>query len=644
MIVGLLVRSFKVYSGWAYVPLSRGDYFTSIIGDNGVGKSSVLEALDIFFNKHVQSWNYNHASLKSGLDKSQPEVCPVFMVEKKKVNHRSNVYKCLEKINDILWGLEVKDYNSSHHKIINPLKLHVDKLIESGYNKEKYFLFPCGVKKVKAQTEFSMAFFESSPYWKEMTEVHDPKDQSISLNDILTEVVSYVRENIEYIYIPSEINYEQYTKIEGSTIQALMGTTVDNIIRDLIDENVLKRINKGLDDFLKEIEVHLTKYQYKKPSAYQTRFNLTHLSSKIIETYFDSKVLNLKAGPNLTPIYNCSSGEKRRAVIDLAEAFILNSERNNKEKLVVLAIDEPEVSLHMSACFDQFSKIEKISRNGIQTIISSHWYGFLPSVSAGCAVYISDVDNNRASNYIDLRRFREDIKALKESSRGTLPSNIELKTINDTVQSVISTIVYSDLKWIVCEGASDRIYLNKFFSDMEDVRIVSVGGSKYVKQFYEYLYLALEDERSCLDGRVFLLVDTDKSFEKYTAKESIKQIRVRRLQNVSKDYTTKLVKTSCTANIQPTAIEDVLNPKAFLATLKSFKETNPDVEKILAAPVIAASNASGFSLDWRASERDLLDAFFDAPKIKCEFATRYNRFEGGGNLMWVKEIKDFLRS
>ncbi len=652
MIVGLIVRSFKIYSAWTFVPISCGDYFTAFIGDNGVGKSSVLEALDFYFNKHIQQWNYNHTSIKGGLHKSPPEICPIFIFKKKDINHRSKVYEYLKNINDILWGLGKSEYNPTYSKIIGQIESHFERLSIQGFNKEDYFLFASGVRKYKGQTEFSMAFFNNSKAWRtlcfgdeyESGEIDEEIERGY-MRDYQTEIVSYVRENIDYIYIPSELDYQQYTKIEGATIQSLMGTSVDDIIRSIIDDSVVKNINSGLDRFLKGVEENLDKYQYKKPSVYQTRFNLSHLSSKIIETYFDSKVLNLKSSSSqLIPIYECSSGEKRRAIIDLAEAFILKARRSSKDKLVVLSIDEPEVSLHMSACFDQFAKIEEISKNDIQTIVSTHWYGFLPSASKGNAIYIAESEGSKWFNFINLTRYREDIKELKAKTNGMLPVNIELKTINDTVQSVISTIVYSNVCWIICEGASDRIYFNSFFNNMKNVRVVSVGGSRYVKQFYEYLYLALDDERSSINGRVFLIVDTDKQFEKYQAKTSIKQISFKRLQNCTQEKCIKLESTSSSNNTPATTIEDSLEPKFFIETLKSFLNDNPEVEDILSAPKIEHAQSSGFAFDLRITERDLLDKFFDSPRKKCEFAKRYCGLSKDSVPSWVEEIRMFFNS
>lgn len=51
MIIGLIIRNFKVYKKINYIPLSKGSNFNGMIGMNGIGKSSVLEALDCFFNQ-----------------------------------------------------------------------------------------------------------------------------------------------------------------------------------------------------------------------------------------------------------------------------------------------------------------------------------------------------------------------------------------------------------------------------------------------------------------------------------------------------------------------------------------------------------------------------------------------------------------
>ncbi|HEQ3613148.1 TPA: AAA family ATPase [Vibrio cholerae] len=649
MIFSVILRNFKVYAGWHYIPLSTGDYFSSLVGENGVGKSSVLESLDCFFNSPLKPWNYNHTILKSGFDR-KPTICPIFIIEKSKVNKNRNVYKYMEQVSNITWQIETSDFYSPVHKtVISNLELQIKKAKEENHNiDDEYFLIPCGFEKSKSDTSHTIGIFKSNAaYENDLLEFCN-----ISLEDAIIEIHSYISENFEYIYIPSEIDYESYTKIEGHTIQALMGRSVETIIKEFIDESVIKNINTGLDEFLKAIEKNLEKYEYKKPSRRQTLFNLTHLTSKIIETYFESKVLNLKSDTgNSTPIFHFSSGEKRKAIIDLSQAFILNSNRDFKSKTVIIAIDEPEVSLHTSACFEQFKKIEIISNHSVQTIISTHWYGFLTSVASGSATYIANNnDDSKSAVIINLKRFREDIKSIKISTNGRLPSTIELKSINDLVQSVISSITSNKSKWIICEGASDKMYISYYLRDRKDINIISMGGSKYVKKLHDYIYLALEEERNDIKGKIYFLLDTDKKFEKFTCKESIKSIVIKRLKNNTKENKTTLLKTSDNDYYPPTEIEDVLDSKAFLETIKIF--INENEQPILSKKFFTITHndydinsPSGLAFDLKDSEKAALESLFNKPMIKTKFAKEYcQHYTNEEYPEWLSEIVNFLDS
>lgn len=544
-----------------------------------------------------------------------------------------------------MWQIEEGDVHNTHKHMATQLVKQINLFKSKVPNcDDHYFLFPCGYKKLSnTSTDYTLGIFDSV-----QSLIDDFQDEhGDSIFNVLEEIFSYIKEEYEYIYTPSEIDYDSYTKIEGKTIQSLMGTSVDQIIKECINEGMIKDINSGLDEFLKTVETYLEKYEYKKPSKRQTLFNLAHLTSKIIETYFETKVLNLRRSSELTPIYNFSSGEKRKAIIDLARAFILNSGRDLQSKTVIIAMDEPEVSLHTSACFEQFEKLEDISKNRVQTLISTHWYGFFPSVSDGNAVYIADLDDNRVSYLIDLSRFREDIKLIRRDTNGKMPSNIELKSVNDFVQSIISSITRTDKKWIICEGTSDKIYLKHFFKD-NDVNILSVGGGKYVKKVFEYLYLALEDERSEIKGKVFFLLDTDKKFESYTAKESIKSLRIQRIQINEKSRLVELIKTSDNSYYPPTEIESALNAEVFKETLKYFYQSENFeflINVLDNCNLISNDLPSGTAFDFRNSDYATLEEFFNLIGMKVKFAKKYCTLDEDRKIPdWIDSIKQYLLS
>lgn len=79
MIAGVFIRNFKTYQGINYVPVSDSSNLSGFLGNNGIGKSSVLEALDCVFND--SSWNLNIVVKKSGLEKTEPYIVPFFILE-----------------------------------------------------------------------------------------------------------------------------------------------------------------------------------------------------------------------------------------------------------------------------------------------------------------------------------------------------------------------------------------------------------------------------------------------------------------------------------------------------------------------------------------------------------------------------------
>lgn len=468
----------------------------------------------------------------------------------------------------------------------------------------------------------------------------------ITVDDFIEEARSLIDELFEYIYIPSEIDFEHYTKIESNTTQSLMGTTVDEIVRKAVDEKLIKEINTKLDIFINEVSSYLEIYEYKKPAKKQTLFNLTHLSSKIIETYFESKVLNLNITGESTPIFHCSSGEKRKAIIDLARAFIMKS--TDRRRHVILAIDEPEISLHTSSCFSQFEKLHDISSHNVQTLVATHWYGFMSAIPAGTATYIAEQDSEKKTYLIDLSRFREDIKIIKTESKGKQPSSIELKNINDLVQSIIASVTSENRGWIICEGSSDKRYIEHWLGQRNNINVISIGGSKYVKKLYEYFHLALEEDRQEIKGKIFCLLDTDKHYEKYGSKTAIKAIDIKRLHNCIDKNETTLKTTNDNNFFPPTEIEDCLEPYVFLQTFAHFAQhiNDPSFQELSDKMKVHIDNApAGLSLNLGHIEKKELERFFDLRGMKTSFSKKYCELDDPKAIpVWIDEVINFLES
>jgi energy-coupling factor transporter ATP-binding protein EcfA2 len=636
MLFALIIRNYKTYQGTNYIPISKGRHFSALVGENGAGKSSVLEALNSYFNS--SDWNYNH-SLSKGFPGKEPFICPIFLVSREKLSEKFEGHDLLYLLNEIAWNHEASDYNSAHKQIADQFCEHRDKLLAEGINQQTHYLFPFGLIKESrgGSPNYFFSIFES-------TDIYTAIKEEIITEDQKWELHNFIHSFYKYIYLPSEIDFQAYTKIEGKTIQALLGRKIDDIVRGTIKKKTIDDINRDLNEFLEQVSNTLENYKYKKPGMKQNLFNQSHFTEKVIEAFFDSKVLTRIDGKENTPVNDLSSGEKRQALIDVARAFLLQAEQDEGQQ-TILAIDEPELSLHVSSCFEQFEKIKDITDKKVQSIITTHWYGFMPVISNGTAIYCPKSEGNSA--LIDLRCFRDEIKRLRTHTKGKLPADIELKGVNDLVQSIIASITGSDCRWIICEGSSDKVYLDSFFQGKRNLYILPVGGSPAVKKIYKYIEMALDDLQSEVKGGVFFLLDTDKSFEKFEARDSIKNIRMRRLQNSYTSYSTELRLPSDTEYYPPTVIENTLDATTFLETLYSLNLDQPYRDPLNnftdELSIKDPSWPSTMALDLSGTQLHQLDEIFNAEGFKIKFALKYVELCNELDIPpWIAEIKDFL--
>ncbi|MEE4621845.1 AAA family ATPase [Pseudomonas alliivorans] len=634
MITGLLLRNFKTYQSINYIPISNGSMFSAIVGENGSGKSSVLEALDSFFNN--TEWNLHH-TLTKGFSEREPYICPIFLIERESLVLEESHAEYLELLSSLTWLSTPQEFNSSP-KAINEFCTNRAMLFSRGYSAATHFLFPLGLLKISAAASPSIYFsiFESLDAFSHLKSMDD---WGYFTQSLLTNIIA----TYQYIYIPSDINFKEYTKIEGKTVQALLGKKIDEIVRGIIKKTTITDINQKLTTFLAGISKTLENYEYRKPAKKQNLFNQSHLTEKVIDAFFDTKILTKTVGKESVPVTNLSSGEKRQALIDIARAFLLEIDRP-KERNVIFAIDEPELSLHISACFEQFGKLLDISKAGVQTILTTHWYGFMPIVSEGVAIYCPKIESELVM--IDLRCFREDIAKLRKATNGKLPSDIELKGLNDLVQSIIASVTGADYKWIICEGSADKIYLD-FYLSRKKLFILPVGGSKYVKKIFRYLEMALEENKDDIKGRVILLLDTDKAFERYEANDSIEQIKIRRIHNDNIEYKTVLKTTTNNEYYPPTVIEDTLIPEHFVSALETFAQ-HKQYGELVSALLDAIGDYDLFwpaalSFDLTGTQQKIQEDLFKLPGFKVQFALAYASIaEVLDQPSWMSDVEKFL--
>jgi predicted ATPase len=639
MIAGLFLRYIKTYRGINYIPLTDEANFCGLVGDNGIGKSSILEALDAFFNDKALAFNV--AVKRSGVTETKPFILPIFMVKKKDLG--GDLESLAKKLSFLAENITEQDVNPAHRSHIKKFITHRELLTRNLDMRDSY-LIPVGIDHAGNTT---LSIFNC----RKLVEIHFGEAAEASATTLsetetaaFTPLLQEIKSTIDYIYIPKEIDSEAFTKLEAAEIQVLMGETLNEILESRVTGKLVQDINRSLNEFIDALSAELVDYSYRTPTDRQQNLKKQDVYNLIVQAFFNIRKLHRRQGDGWLEINALSSGEKQKAIIDVAHGLIKNH-RSSGENLI-LAIDEPESSLHMSACFDQFDAIYDISKSCRQLLFSTHWYGFFPTIESGSASIITRKDNEHFIDLINLSGHREQVKQLASGSRGVLPYDIRLKSINDFVQSIITSAMGDNpFSWIICEGSSEKVYLSAYFSESianRRLRIVPVGGAKEIKRLYQHLLVSYEDFKDEITGKIILISDTDPELILYDTK-TYSNLICKRIVNDPRIKDAKLVSITSNPVSPKTEIEDVLNGPLFFQVLKEFIG---DFEYLgfLNISGVAEDENSYFALDLRTSERQAIERFFDSGNNKFAFSERYVAALTASHKtpLWISEICGWL--
>jgi ABC-type dipeptide/oligopeptide/nickel transport system ATPase component len=257
MITGVFLRYFKTYSGTNYIPLSSGSNFCGLVGNNGIGKSSILEAFDSFFNG--KNWNINSGMKKASTSTAGSHIVPVFMIKKEDLPERhhetaSTLTTLALNFDDRSTGVPL---TPTTRPLIATFVAHIDKL-KRNIDIAEYFIIPIGVD---TSGVVNLSILNSQL----LTQIlNSPADQiehyrlkNLPLIDKFQPLLEYLKDEYEYIYIPKEIDPEAFTKLETSEIQKLMGESLEQIIQEKIPNETIGKINTELNNFISQIDNEL---------------------------------------------------------------------------------------------------------------------------------------------------------------------------------------------------------------------------------------------------------------------------------------------------------------------------------------------------------------------------------------------------
>ena len=619
MIVGVFLRNFKTYAGINYIPLTNGHSFCGLVGNNGIGKSSVLESLDCLLNN--KTWNYNVVVKRSGMSTTNPHIVPIYLLPLDKVTTES--VETARKLSNYIWNVESSDIAPPNQVHFKTFKEQRD-VLKGKYNPETSLLIPLGLSYEKI---ISFSIFDPKKIAQLLSnDVSNTNNQSQEDLKAFERLHEELKELFEYIYIPKDIDPEKFTQLETKEIQSLMGETLNEIVEKCVPSTNIKDINNNLNNFIDSLSNVLGEYSFRTSGERQVNLKKNDVYKLIIEAFFKIRKLNRKEGLHWLELNVLSSGEKQKAIIEIAFQFLKNY-RAVTDNLII-AVDEPESSLHMSACYDQFNKLFEISTLCSQLLFTTHWYGFIPTVEDGYVSVISKIDNQHKFDLINISNYRESIKQTVSGSKGQLPYDIRLKSLNDFIQSIITSILSDEpYNWLICEGSSEKIYFETYFADIKKqkkLRIIPVGGAKEIRRIYNNLQVAYEDFKNEIKGKVILISDTDSQLVQYQTKDELTNLKCYRIVNDDTRRKTTLVKIESNPVSPKTEIEDSLNGRIFFETLKDFENNYLELSDIVKNISEPTEEETYFSLDLSPSKKKILESFFDKNNNKFEFAKKYS--------------------
>ncbi len=575
MIAGVMLRHYKNYENMNFIPISDSVEckYTVYVGNNGVGKSGILEALDVVLNN--REWN-----ITAGVKKSEAYICPVFLIRKDAISSQRDKF---EFVSNYFWNIS----NNTNFNARNVTGLtafyEFKENIKVKYEND-YYLILIGMQINDKHSYFSSSF-DTDFINKYATHFNVEKQKAREdLDEIRDEI--YARYN--YLYIPVEQSLNELLKLENNEMQMLLNKNLLNEIEQILTKKqdglgkpIVKQINEYLDKFIEQVNRAISTvdetYSFSTEGNYKKSLTAKDIREKILEAYFPLRVLTRKG----RKISQLSSGEQRKALIDVAYSILVANGDNDTEREVILAIDEPETSMHISNCFNQFMMLESLAKKyGKQVILTTHWYGFLPITQFGNMHHISRKEDNKVEiSTFNFYNYLED--------RRNYPDVIELKSMFDLATSILTYMRNKpEIYWIVCEGSDDKTYLDCLFEEEDNIKILPVGGCGNVVKLFQLLYFPMteKEEVQSIYSKILFLIDTDEKFKQVIKPFALSggkrnNIFIRRLQ-LDNDEITLIDPTILNNTYAQTEIEDCLIPQLYYDSLvDTINDFGSDYEK-----------------------------------------------------------------
>jgi putative ATP-dependent endonuclease of OLD family len=390
-LIELRLKNFRCYKEEVKIKIND---LTCIIGKNDIGKSTILEALDCFFNENIDK-----GDLSTNCDNTTIEITCLFDEVPKKIILDSSVETSPEEENilNLQGNLEIKKtFNVGktitkatfviaehpiHEKLINILSLKNSPLKtlaeEVGANLE-------GVQKTK-NPSLRKAIRDAIESEKQLIElkVDGSLDTENNLKTLWSKLKTFLP--IFSLFKVDKTIDDKDKDVQDPMKHAIKESLAVPRIQQLLEE-IEKEVKEKSTEVAEQTLEKLKEIDESLAEKMKSDFNKAPTWDKI----FDLTLLN----ENDIPLNKRGSGVKRLVLLAFFQAQAEKKKLENNSPGIIYAIEEPETSQHPNHQLILINSLKELSeQDNIQVLFTTHSSNLVKEISLDSLTYIHKNDD-----------------------------------------------------------------------------------------------------------------------------------------------------------------------------------------------------------------------------------------------------------
>lgn len=369
----MLLKRLKLHNfrGYEDIEVNFDDNFSVLIGKNDVGKSTILEALEIFFNSEQVKLDASDLYIKHKTDDSKIIISCEFFVENDEIVLDSTVITKLS--DEFLYNstglLEIRCESEAGKK----MKYYINAFYPKAYKVPLVQMKIADLRKELEKVKDDVNDYESINKTIS-SEIRKAIYSAVDSTDCEHVLIDLTKEDAKNIYNSLQRQLPLFFLFKADRENKDGDAEVQNPLR-IATKNVLKGIEDELEEVRKKIEKQVTQI------GDETIEKMKELDPDIAERL--RTAVNTKAWDSIfsfeliddydIPLNKRGSGVRRLLLLSYLRAEAERRAKENANTNIIYAIEEPETAQHPDYQKKLIESIMDLSVNPLhQIIITTH--------------------------------------------------------------------------------------------------------------------------------------------------------------------------------------------------------------------------------------------------------------------------------